>query len=179
MGAFPGESASTSRAQSRSSEAPDAVFDDRPSVEALAEINRLRAQDQRCGEQWMPAVGAVRWNPQAMRAAEAQARYLQRNNLFGHIGAQGSRVGQRLAEAGLRWRKAGENLAAGQDDWHEVLAHWLASPSHCRVLMTPEFDLAGLARVPGSEGNTYGSYWALVLAAPAIEASIGPLALSR
>ncbi len=127
----------------------------------------------------MPAVGALRWNPQAAQAAQAQVEYLQRHNLFGHVGAQGSRVGQRLAEAGLSWRKAGENLAAGQDDWQEVLTHWLASPSHCRVLMTPEFDLAGLARVPGRGNNTYGSYWALVLAAPAVEAPIGPLALSR
>jgi uncharacterized protein YkwD len=127
---------------------------DLPSPEALVAINRVRAQPQLCGAQWMPAVDPVRWNPQATQAAQNQAQYLQRSNRFGHAGEQGSHVGQRLAATGLRWRKAGENLAAGQDDLSEVLANWLASPSHCRVLMTAEFDLAGLAHVPGHDRNT-------------------------
>jgi uncharacterized protein YkwD len=154
--------------------APDAR-----SPEALAALNRVRAQPQQCGAQWMPAVGPVRWNPQATKAAQDQAQYLQRSNRFGHAGEQGSHVGQRLAATGLRWRKAGENLAAGQDDLSEVLSNWLASPSHCRVLMTAEFDLAGLAHVPGHERNTYASYWALVLAATLPDPEIGPLALSQ
>lgn len=147
-------------------EREEGVLDELQAARVLTAINRVRSRAQICGDQSMPAVGPVRWDAQASRAAQMQAVYLQRHNQFGHLGPEGSHVGERLNAAGLRWRKAGENLAAGHTDIDEVVSGWLASPSHCRVLMTQDFDLAGLALVPGRQGNTYASYWALVMAAP-------------
>ena len=135
-------------------------------MRAVAAINQARAHEQVCGDQRMSAVAPIRWDDNTMRAARTQALFLQRANQFGHVGQNGSHVGDRLKATGYQWQKVGENLAAGFNGIEEVVISWLASPSHCRVLMAPEFSVAGVSFVAGDEDNTYANYWALVMAAP-------------
>lgn len=133
---------------------------------AVAAINQARVREQVCGTQRMAATTPIRWDARTMQAARTQVLYLQRVNQFGHIGENGSHVGDRLKATGFVWQKVGENLAAGFNSIEEVVISWLASPSHCRVLMTPEFKVAGVSYVAGEDENTYANYWALVMAAP-------------
>jgi len=144
----------------------DGLLDDLQITRAIAAINQARARDQVCGERRMAATRPIHWDARTMQAARTQALYLQRVNQFGHGGENGSHVGERLTATGYRWHKVGENLAAGFNSIEEVVISWLASPSHCRVLMTPEFNAAGVSYVAGDEDNTYANYWALVMAVP-------------
>ena len=144
----------------------DGLLDELQITRAVAAINQARAREQVCGNQRMAATTPIRWDARTMQAARTQALYLQRVNQFGHTGENGSHVGDRLKATGFVWQKVGENLAAGFNSVEEVVISWLASPSHCRVLMTPEFNVAGVSYVAGEEDNTYANYWALVMAMP-------------
>jgi uncharacterized protein YkwD len=44
-----------------------------------------------------------------------------------------------------------------------VMAGWMASPGHCANLMRGAFRDIGLACVSGGAGNTYRTYWTMVL----------------
>jgi uncharacterized protein YkwD len=127
-------------------------------------INAVRAVARNCGSTAHAAAAPIAWHPQAASAALAHAQWLQQNNLFSHTGAGGSTPGQRLTAAGYAWLEVGENLAAGQPDLAAALQDWLASQGHCAILMHPSYVHAGLAMVPGSPGNSYRSYWVLVMA---------------
>lgn len=137
-------------------------FDER-TVEA---INAVRAVGRRCGSLDYPPAPPVTWHDRPERAALAHAQYLQQNNRFAHLGANDSTVGDRVTATGYEWSTVGENLAAGYLDLDTMIGDWIASPSHCAVLMNPAFVHMGMVMVPGTSSNTYRSYWGLVLARP-------------
>jgi uncharacterized protein YkwD len=143
--------------------ASDAV----PTAErAVNAINAARASARDCGASRFAAAGPIGWDARVAEAAFGHARWLQQNNAFGHAGADDSTVGQRLGAIGYAWSRAGENLAAGQPALEQVMQAWLDSPGHCAILMDPLFVHAALAMVPGVSGNTYRTYWVMVLASP-------------
>lgn len=63
---------------------------------------------------------------------------------------------------GYLQQRASKNLAAGQADFDDTLAAWLASPRHCANLMAPEYRDVGLACVQRRE-----RFWVAHLGAPA------------
>ena len=91
---------------------------------------------------------------------------MQRDNTFGHEWPTGEHVWHRLVVSGYDWSRADENIAAGFRTLDSAMKAWIDSPSHCRALMRPDVVDVGVAVIPGEEGNTYLSYWAMVLAAP-------------
>ena len=129
-------------------------------VEAL---NAARAVPRLCGTTPYPAAGPLAWHPQAEQAAQVQAQYLQRNNLFTHAGENGSTIGDRMSAAGYAWQSVGENLAAGYADFAAVLQGWLDSPGHCANVMNGTFVDVGVSLVQGTASNTYRTYWAMAL----------------
>jgi uncharacterized protein YkwD len=133
---------------------------------AIALINAGRGVARKCGTTDYPAVGALKWQPQAEQAALTQAQYLQQNNLFTHDGAGGSTVGSRLTATGYVWQTVGENIAAGFPDLETTVKGWFDSEGHCVNLMNAAFTDLGVAAVLGSSTNTYKTYWGMVLARP-------------
>ena len=85
---------------------------------------------------------------------------------FSHTSLDGRSPGDRITAAGYDWRTYGENIAAGYGSPGAVVRGWIASPGHCRNLMSPAFTQLGVgyADVPGS---TYGDYWVQKFATPA------------
>lgn len=142
------------------------VAEKRPDERYLEAVNAVRATGRRCGSVDYPPAPPVTWNERTERAALAHAEYLQQNNRFAHLGENGSTVGERLTTTGYDWSTVGENLAAGYVELGPMVRDWLASPSHCAVLMNPAFVHMGMVMVPGTSSNTYRSYWGLVLARP-------------
>lgn len=133
---------------------------------AIALINAGRSIARKCGTTDYPAVGALKWQPQAEQAALAQVQYLQQNNLFQHDGAGGTTVGSRLTATGYVWQSVGENLAAGFPDLETTVKGWFDSEGHCVNLMNAAYTDLGVAGVLGSSTNTYKTYWGMVLARP-------------
>ncbi len=92
------------------------------------------------------------------------------DDFFGHTGADGSLIGQRVSQAGYNWRLVAENIAAGEAEGGAVVQQWIDSPGHRRNLLMAGLRHAGLAHVrrdPDPGKITFRDYWVLVLAAPA------------
>lgn len=117
----------------------------------LDRINAIRGSGCQCGDNYMEAVHDLQWNDTLESTAYRYARQMDYYKFFSHRSPDGKDVGERLDDAGYRWRYAGENLAKGQKNFEETLKDWLESPSHCRMLMNPRMKEMGLAR--------YGDYW--------------------
>jgi len=131
----------------------------------LAAVNRARGQARRCGDRELPAAGPLAWSVELAEAALAHSRDMANGNFFSHRGSDGGQVDERALRAGYGWSRLGENIAAGQDSAQAVVDGWLASPEHCRNLMSAGFSesAAAYAVDPGSDA---GIYWTQVYAAP-------------
>lgn len=128
----------------------------------LASINARRGAGAVCGGVGYPAVGAVVWDGQLQNAATAHSTDMATHNFFSHTGSDGSTLRQRVPAAGYNYRKAGENIAAGQTTVAQVVADWMASPSHCVNMMQPEFRDLGVS-CKTNAASEYGIYWTLEL----------------
>ncbi|WP_216318311.1 CAP domain-containing protein [Deinococcus aestuarii] len=123
----------------------------------LQQVNEVRAQPQMCGARRFAATTPVTWNGSLAKAARAHADDMATRGYFDHQSPEGQEVEDRAEAAGYTgWRFVGENIAAGYDGEH-VMAAWLASESHCKTLMDPNFRELGVGYVdrPGSREGTY------------------------
>jgi uncharacterized protein YkwD len=129
----------------------------------LRQVNAARAAGQVCGGQAMAPAGALVWHPALAAAASRHSGDMAARDYFDHGSPEGERVRHRVVQQGYAWRAVGENLAGGDTTVRGVIAGWLASETHCRNMMNPEFSEAGVACVRRS-GTTWGAYWTLVMA---------------
>jgi len=113
----------------------------------------------------MPAVPVVTMDSRLTQAAQLHAQDNAQNDFLSHTGSDGSRLGQRVTAQNYTWSNVGENIAAGQTSEADVMAGWLASPGHCRNIMSANFTQfgGGYALSPVS-GSYYGRYWVQVFA---------------
>ena len=101
------------------------------------------------------------------RAARAHSRDMRLHRYFAHESPSGARPSDRIARTGwmrprARWR-VGEVLEwrSGPADPTAVVAAWLASPPHRRVLLWPTYRVVGIGIVrgtpvaDGATGHTY------------------------
>ena len=79
---------------------------------------------------------------------------------FGHTSRDGRAPVQRMQDAGYPAYQSytGEDLAAGYTSTADVLAGWIASPTHYAVLVNPVYRAIGVGRAY-SAGSVYGWYW--------------------
>jgi uncharacterized protein YkwD len=87
------------------------------------------------------------------------------NNYFAHVGRNGDRAGERAQQAGYRWKRIGENIAAGQDSADSAVNGWLNSPGHCANLMNPQFTDMGAAFAINKKSDLL-IYWTQVFGTP-------------
>lgn len=144
----------------------EALADEQAVAErVLALVNAARAEARLCGRSRYAAAGPLTLSAPLSSAAAAHAADMARRGSIGHTGSDGSEAGDRVTRTRYAWRAVGENVAAGQRTPATVVADWLASPTHCANIMTPQFTEMGIAFAFGSRSRS-GVYWAQVLAAP-------------
>ena len=108
-------------------------------------------------------LAALRPDPGAQAAAQQWAERLAAEGRLTHRGPDGAGVGARLSAAGVGWRTAAENLAAGDIAGPAALLRlWEESPDHRANLALAEVSRAGLGLACGAEGLVA----ALALAGP-------------
>jgi uncharacterized protein YkwD len=131
----------------------------------LALVNEARGVARRCGWKRFEAAPPLARSEALDRAAHDHARDMASRSRMEHSGSDGSTPGERATRAGYRWRKVGENVAAGQPTPERAVAEWLESPRHCASLMDPGFTEMGIgfAADPASAAVTY---WAQVFGTP-------------
>ena len=137
--------------QDRQTGTVDNVHDGIDRVYILESINKLRVRGCRCGREYYPPVPALKWNDKLYRSAFLHAKSMYEDDYFSHISPDGKDVGDRLDALGYKWQYAGENLAEGQKNYDEAMHDWIASPTHCRMLMNPKMKEIGVAK--------YNKYW--------------------
>jgi uncharacterized protein YkwD len=76
--------------------------------------------------------------------------------------SHGSDPFARISAAGYAWQAAGENIATGQPTPDAVVASWMASPGHCRMILSPEFRNVGTGEIPApvTGSSTGPATWA-------------------
>jgi hypothetical protein len=100
----------------------------------------------------------LRWEPHLASSAQDLAVSLALSGSLSHVDSAGRTFAQRLHLAGYRPAAAAENLAAGQDNFADVLEAWIGSPSHCANLMSADLTEVGIACVRRAE-STYRWFW--------------------
>jgi uncharacterized protein YkwD len=118
--------------------------------EFLKQINKARTEGCKCGSTYMPPVEPLTWNNELQLAALGHAQDMARNRYFSHISKNGDRIKERITaagytHAGFRSFSIGENIAYNQRTIKEVMRGWLASPGHCKNIMSPDFKEVGVA----------------------------------
>lgn len=86
-----------------------------------------------------------------------------------HVDMYGNEYGDGIAfelmqERGIRYKWAGENIAAGQDTPQDVVDAWMNSPGHRANILRPEFTSIGVGFT--DETTIYDTYWTQIFAAP-------------
>jgi uncharacterized protein YkwD len=124
----------------------------------LLEINKVRAEGCKCGEEKMPPVAALTWDDTLETAAIRHVKDMVENDNFSHTGTDGSTLSDRVEAAGYQWWTIGENISWGYSAVSYVVQGWINSKGHCRNLMNPDFSEMGAAKI--------ATYWVLDLGKP-------------
>jgi uncharacterized protein YkwD len=97
------------------------------------------------------------------RAARGHSRDMVARHYFDHVSPDGDDVHQRIARTGWLHRRPawrlGENLAWGTGRLatpHAVVAAWLHSPPHRRLMLARRLRVVGIGVAPGTPGHGPG-----------------------
>ena len=140
----------------RSAAEPAAVYYSDP-----ASVQRLLALVN--DERRKVGVGALASDDALMAAAQGHAETLAAVGVMSHQLPGGPSLEARVESAGyVGWSALAENVAQGPAAPEEVVAIWLASPSHRASLLGPAYREAGVGHLFSSKT---GHFWVLDLAA--------------
>jgi uncharacterized protein YkwD len=67
--------------------------------------------------------------------------------------SHGTNFALRINAGGYDWRAAGENIATGYRTPQSVVDAWMASPGHCRNILSPTFRDMGTGVIAASAGS--------------------------
>lgn len=107
-------------------------------------------------------IAAVAVDPVLMSCAQQYSETVAAMGKLSHTSPDGSTPGQRLRRCGYNWRNFGENLAAGYADADQLVAAWMASPSHRKIILNPKVREIGLGYTNrASDPNYYYDYYVM------------------
>ena len=146
----------------------DTVATTEPSSFAAAVLdltNKARSAARTCGgTDVLPAVPALTSNDLLAGTAQAHSADMAAKNYFSHTSQDGTSFSARITQSGYAWSSIGENIAAGYATPAAVVAGWLASPGHCKNIMSASFSELGVGY---ATGGSYGTYWTQDFGRPA------------
>lgn len=91
------------------------------------------------------------------RVALSHSKDMHDNGYFSHTNLSGQSPFDRLKSAGISYRSAGENIAAGQSTPALVVNSWMNSDGHRKNILSSAYNKMGLGYYYGNKG--YRSYW--------------------
>jgi uncharacterized protein YkwD len=96
-------------------------------------------------------------------AAQGHADDMAGRRRMSHRGGDGSSPFRRIARAGYRYVRAGENVARGQEGVAEVMSDWMTSPGHKRNILG-KYSEIGAGYATDADGTPY---WCVTFGTPA------------
>lgn len=98
----------------------------------------------------------LQWNEMAAQVARKHSLDMESNDFFDHVSATtGFDPFDRLKEAGISYRMAGENIAAGYPDAIEAHESWMNSPGHRKNVLEKGFTQLGAGVVTDYYTQTF------------------------
>lgn len=98
---------------------------------------------------------ALAVNAKLAAAAQEKGQHMLAEDYFAHISPSGVTPWFWISKAGYSYLVAGENLAIDFTEAEDVVAAWIASPSHQANMLNAEYTETGVAVVSGEfEGST-------------------------
>ena len=137
-----------------------ALADDHVSIgPVLGTINKFRAAN---------GLSTLIFQKNLNIVADLHARDIATRRVLSHFSVKGLAVGQRVENAGYKWRLIAENIAAGMADGVEAVATWIKNPNHRRNMLIDGVVHAGIgyARPLFKKNGGFKHYWVLVIGAP-------------
>jgi uncharacterized protein YkwD len=98
-----------------------------------------------------------------IEAANEHAADMARRDYFAHESPNGDGAGDRVSDAGYRWKRYGENLARGVDSAYEVVDGWMHSPEHRDNIMDCRLRQMGVGLALSGD---HTAYWVQDFATP-------------
>lgn len=125
------------------------VYEEKLSIDEKSEAEMFRLVNE---ERKKRGIKELVWRPEAVAVARAHAEDMWKRQYFGHISPDGKDVGDRLEEAGVEYRFAGENLALAPtlQTAHNGLMN---SEGHRANILEPGFRRIGIGVV---DNGVYG-----------------------
>jgi uncharacterized protein YkwD len=108
---------------------------------------------------WLDKLPPLRASRRLTRSAQSWTDDMVRRNLFAH-GAGANSLQARTRAAGYASGVAGETIASGFTTPAAVVAAWMASPRHCRTILSPLYRDAGVGLADKAIGGAAtGATW--------------------
>ena len=98
-----------------------------------------------------------------IEAAREHAAEMADHRFFAHRSLDGDDAGERVREAGYRWRGYAENIARGQDNPREVVDDWMDSRPHRENILDCDLREVGIGL---AFDRDHEPYWVQNLGAP-------------
>ncbi len=106
----------------------------------LAQVNAQRAT---------AGLSALRINTALTRVAQAHACDNAARDSYGHVGSDGSDLGDRLRRGGIKLRVAAENTAINVNSADRAMQIWMGSAGHRANILNPKVTQIGLGVADG------------------------------
>jgi uncharacterized protein YkwD len=121
--------------------------------EAFAKLNRIRRKH------WLREFQP---DPRLEKAAGDYANLMGERGLYGHEIGPGTDFRSRIFRVGFT-DSAGENIGVGYGSIDEALQGWLDSPDHRKIMLRPNYTLAGIGYAFNTSGRNprYTHFWVL------------------
>jgi len=104
----------------------------------------------------------LQWDNRLFAVALGHSIDMRVRHFFSHINPDGNDSFVRLALAGIRYDRAGENIARGQTSPSSVMRSWLFSPAHRHNIENQCFTCQGIGY------DSVGRFWTHVFISPPI-----------
>lgn len=138
---------------------PDLIYPgDKVTIPLKSDIKSVERQvidltNQERAKNGLPALKA---NWQLSRVARYKSRDMANNNYFSHNSPTYGSPFDMMRDFNVSYRRAAENIAAGQQTPAEVVDGWMNSPGHRKNILDPNLNQIGVGY---AEGGSYGVYW--------------------
>lgn len=122
-------------------------------IQTLADISTqelLQFTNEKRAENGLPSLSV---SPELESAASAKAQDMFDKDYWAHNSPDGTTPWYFIKNAGYNYVYAGENLAKGFTDSHDVVNAWMASESHRENLLSANFKDVGFAVKAGRLGG--------------------------
>ncbi len=128
-----------------------------PEVEQNAHAYELKVLELVNAERAKYGLSALSWNDELAQVARAHSKDMATRGFFSHNTPEGKTPFDRIKSAGISYRSAGENIAAGQKTPEEVVEAWMNSEGHRANILNSSYTQIGVGYVTGN--GSYSTYW--------------------